>query len=86
MIKKIILAIFLCQFTYSQQVLDLKDRAILIEKIQKDRLDNLLPKLMSKNEIDKDFLTPIPLTTIQNLMAFGMYIPFLKAESSRSKI
>lgn len=52
MIKKIILAIFLCQFTYSQQVLDLKDRAILIEKIQKDRLDNLLPKLMSKNEID----------------------------------
>ena len=52
MIKKIILAIFLCQFTYSQQVLELKDRAILIEKIQKDRLDNLLPKLMSKNEID----------------------------------
>lgn len=52
MIKKIIFAIFLCQFTYSQQVLDLKDRAILIEKIQKDRLDNLLPKLMSKNEID----------------------------------
>jgi hypothetical protein len=52
MIKKIIFAIFLCQFTYSQQVLDLKDRAILIEKIQKDRLDNLLPDLMSKNEID----------------------------------
>ena len=52
MIKKIILAVLLCQFTYSQQVLDLKDRAVLIEKIQKDRLDNLLPELMSKNEID----------------------------------
>ena len=52
MIKKIILTLLLCQFTYSQQVLDLKDRAILIEKIQKDRLDNLLPELMSKNEID----------------------------------
>ena len=42
----------MCQFTFSQQILDLKDRATLIEKIQKDRLDNLLPKLMSQNGID----------------------------------
>ena len=52
MIKKIILTLLLCQFTFSQQILDLKDRATLIEKIQKDRLDNLLPKLMSQNGID----------------------------------
>ena len=39
---------------FSQQILDLKDRASLIEKIQKDRLENLLPKLMSKNGIDMD--------------------------------
>ena len=52
MIKKIILAVLLCQFTFSQEILNLKDRATLIEKIQKDRLDNLLPELMSKNGID----------------------------------
>ena len=52
MIKEIILAVFLCQFTFAQEILNLKDRATLIEKIQKDRLDNLLPELMSKNGID----------------------------------
>ena len=52
MIKKIILALLLCQFTFAQEILNLKDRATLIEKIQKDRLDNLLPELMSKNGID----------------------------------
>jgi Xaa-Pro aminopeptidase len=52
MIKKIILAVLLCQFTFAQEILNLKDRATLIEKIQKDRLDNLLPELMSKNGID----------------------------------
>ena len=50
--KNIILAVFLCQFTFAQEILNLKDRATLIEKIQKDRLDNLLPELMSKNGID----------------------------------
>ena len=50
--KNIILAILLCQFTFAQEILNLKDRATLIEKIQKDRLDNLLPELMSKNGID----------------------------------
>jgi len=52
MIKKIIFAVLLCQFTFAQEILNLKDRATLIEKIQKDRLDNLLPELMSKNGID----------------------------------
>ena len=52
MIKIIILAVLLCQFTFAQDILSLKDRATLIEKIQKDRLDNLLPELMSKNGID----------------------------------
>ena len=52
MIKKIILAVLLCQFTFAQEILNLKDRATLIEKIQKDRLYNLLPELMSKNGID----------------------------------
>ena len=52
MIKKIILPVLLCQFTFAQEILNLKDRATLIEKIQKDRLDNLLPELMSKNGID----------------------------------
>ena len=52
MIKNIIIAVLLCQFTFAQEILSLKDRATLIEKIQKDRLDNLLPELMSKNGID----------------------------------
>ncbi len=52
MIKNIILAVLLCQFTFAQEILNLKERATLIEKIQKDRLDNLLPELMSKNGID----------------------------------
>ena len=52
MIKNIIIAVLLCQFTVAQEILSLKDRATLIEKIQKDRLDNLLPELMSKNGID----------------------------------
>ena len=50
--KNIILAVLLCQFTFAQEILNLKDRATLIERIQKDRLDNLLPELMSKNGID----------------------------------
>jgi Xaa-Pro aminopeptidase len=52
MMKNIILAVLLCQFTFAQEILNLKDRATLIEKIQKDRLDNLLPELMFKNGID----------------------------------
>ena len=36
----------------SQEILPLKSRAEIIDKIQKDRLDNLLPKLMSKSNLD----------------------------------
>ena len=50
--KNIILAVCLCQFNFAQEIVNLKDRATLIEKIQKDRLDNLLPEVMSKNGID----------------------------------
>ena len=36
----------------SQDILSLKERARVIEEIQKDRFDNLLPKLMEETEID----------------------------------
>ena len=36
----------------SQNILDLKSQAVIIEKIQKDRLENLLPKLMKAHDID----------------------------------
>ena len=35
-----------------QEILSLKDRAKVIDDIQKDRLDNLLPKLMEDTDID----------------------------------
>tara|TARA_B100000767_G_scaffold273187_1_gene302653 strand:+ start:1499 stop:2809 length:1311 start_codon:yes stop_codon:yes gene_type:complete len=50
--NKIIFFSLLCQLTFGQNILDLKDRALLIEEIQKDRLDNLLPQLMKESEID----------------------------------
>ena len=36
----------------AQDILGLKDRARVIEEIQKDRFDNLLPKLMDETGID----------------------------------
>lgn len=51
--KKIIsLFLFLPLLALGQQVLSLKERALLIDEIQKDRFDNLLPKLMDDNGID----------------------------------
>ena len=38
--------------TSAQEILSLKDRAEVIMKLQKDRLDNLLPSIMQKNDID----------------------------------
>ena len=35
-----------------QQILPLKERATIIDEIQKDRLENLLPKLMDETGID----------------------------------
>ena len=36
----------------AQEILSLKDRAEVIMNLQKDRLDNLLPSIMLKNDID----------------------------------
>ena len=52
MIKNIIFLLLISQFTFSQNILDLKNRASLIKDIQKDRIENLLPKLMKETGID----------------------------------
>ena len=52
---KIINLIVLLLIAYqiqSQDILDLRERAKVIEEIQKDRFDNLLPKLMDETGID----------------------------------
>ncbi|MDB4621199.1 aminopeptidase P family protein, partial [Flavobacteriaceae bacterium] len=47
------LFLFLIPFLgYSQQILPLKDRAVIIDEIQKDRLENLLPRLMEEADLD----------------------------------
>ncbi|GIS06571.1 MAG: hypothetical protein CM15mP109_13270 [Candidatus Dadabacteria bacterium] len=38
--------------SHSQDILPLKERATFINKLQKDRLNNLLPELMEKTGID----------------------------------
>ena len=48
----LILLITLSFNVKSQDVLSLKERARVIEEIQKDRFDNLLPKLMEETGID----------------------------------
>ena len=48
---QLILFTFIANGT-SQEILPLKSRADIIDKIQKDRLDNLLPKLMIKSNLD----------------------------------
>ncbi|MBT7623468.1 MAG: Xaa-Pro aminopeptidase, partial [Flavobacteriaceae bacterium] len=40
------------QFSFSQNILELKNRATIIKEIQKDRIENLLPALMKETEID----------------------------------
>ena len=52
MIKNIIFLLLISQFTFSQNILDLKNRSYVIKDIQKDRIENLLPKLMKETEID----------------------------------
>ena len=52
---KIINLILLLSFSiqiHSQDIISLRDRAKVIEEIQKDRFDNLLPKLMDETGID----------------------------------
>ena len=50
--KVISLFLLLPLLALGQQVLSLKERAVIIDQIQKDRLDNLLPQLMDDNGID----------------------------------
>ncbi|MFQ3340425.1 MAG: hypothetical protein ACI9TK_000076 [Flavobacteriaceae bacterium] len=47
-----LLFIFLSQFVFCQNILSLRDRASLIDEIQKDRIENLLPQLMEEQKID----------------------------------
>ena len=50
--KVISLFLLLPLLAMGQHVLSLKERAVVIDQIQKDRLDNLLPQLMDDNGID----------------------------------
>jgi len=51
--KKIFLLFFIfSQVLFSQNILDLKNRAEVIKDLQKDRLENLLPHLMEETGID----------------------------------
>ena len=44
--------IFFINISFSQNILDLKERASVIKEIQKDRIENLLPQLMEETGID----------------------------------
>ena len=57
MIKNIIFLLLISQFTFSQNILNLKNRASVIKDIQKDRIENLLPKLMKET-------VPMPIVKI----------------------
>jgi len=48
----LILLILISFEIHSQDILNLRERAKVIEGIQKDRFDNLLPKLMEETDID----------------------------------
>ncbi|MDB4015188.1 aminopeptidase P family protein [Flavobacteriaceae bacterium] len=50
--KVISLFLLLPLLAMGQHILSLKERAVVIDQIQKDRLDNLLPQLMNDNGID----------------------------------
>ena len=48
----ILFFVFITQTLFSQAILSLRDRASLVNEIQKDRIENLLPKLMEEQNID----------------------------------
>ena len=50
-VLKVILLLFVTNL-YSQDILLLKDRAKIIDKILKERIDNILPKIMKKEDVD----------------------------------
>ena len=52
MVRFILIFFFFFKFSFSQDIIDLKDRANVINKIQKDRIENLLPTLMKETDID----------------------------------
>ena len=50
--RYIYLFFFISQTLISQDILPLRDRAHIIDAIQKDRIQNLLPKLMQEQNLD----------------------------------
>ena len=48
----VFLICLLSQALFSQDILPLRERATLIDAIQKDRIQNLLPKLMEEQNLD----------------------------------
>ena len=50
-VLKVILILFVTNL-YAQDILFLKDRAKIIDKILKERIDNILPKIMKKEDVD----------------------------------
>ena len=53
-VLKVILFLFVTNL-YAQDILLLKDRSKIIDKIIKERIDNLLPKIMNKEDVDVDY-------------------------------
>jgi len=51
-INLVVILSFFLQSSFSQDILDLKERASVIKEIQKDRIENLLPQLMEETGID----------------------------------
>ena len=52
MIKNTFIFLLFFQLTFSQNILDLKNRSLVVKDLQKDRIENLLPKLMKETGID----------------------------------
>ena len=50
-VLKVILLLFVTNL-YAQDILSLKDRSKIIDKIIKERIDNILPKIMKKEDVD----------------------------------
>ena len=50
-VLKVILFLFVMNL-YAQDILSLKDRSKIIDKIIKERIDNVLPEIMKKEDVD----------------------------------
>ena len=51
-VLKVILFLFVTNL-YAQDILSLKDRSKIIDKIIKERIDNVLPEIMNKEDAFK---------------------------------